>query len=186
MDAGASLITLSFDGRTGYDLSPVADWLAWRDETNGNPHRWIRALEEAIGSFKGQFVTASDVPWFDSAGANYQAAINQVENAYEETAMIEAIPPERVVERLHQFHVADRGTVPGRRFLGSRPPDARILHALHWNATLERHMLSLVSGEFVMVPVAEGHSIYRTHSDLRNCTRSAFCCEPRLRFLTRL
>jgi probable F420-dependent oxidoreductase len=32
--AGASVITLSFDGRSGYDLSPVADWLAWRDERN--------------------------------------------------------------------------------------------------------------------------------------------------------
>ena len=32
--AGASLITLSFDGRTGYDLSPLGDWLAWRDQAN--------------------------------------------------------------------------------------------------------------------------------------------------------
>ena len=32
--AGASLITLSFDGRTGYDLSPLDEWLAWRDQTN--------------------------------------------------------------------------------------------------------------------------------------------------------
>lgn len=32
--AGASLITLGFDGRTGYDLSPINDWLAWRDERN--------------------------------------------------------------------------------------------------------------------------------------------------------
>lgn len=32
--AGATLITLSFDGRTGYDLSPVGDWIAWRDERN--------------------------------------------------------------------------------------------------------------------------------------------------------
>jgi probable F420-dependent oxidoreductase len=32
--AGASLITLAFDGRTGYDLSPVNDWVAWRDERN--------------------------------------------------------------------------------------------------------------------------------------------------------
>ena len=32
--AGASLFTLSFDGRTGYDLSPLDDWLAWRDQTN--------------------------------------------------------------------------------------------------------------------------------------------------------
>jgi probable F420-dependent oxidoreductase len=34
VDAGASLITLSFDGRTGYDLSSVAEWIAWRDERN--------------------------------------------------------------------------------------------------------------------------------------------------------
>jgi probable F420-dependent oxidoreductase len=32
--AGATLITLGFDGRTGYDLGPVADWIAWRDERN--------------------------------------------------------------------------------------------------------------------------------------------------------
>jgi probable F420-dependent oxidoreductase len=32
--AGATLITLGFDGRSGYDLSPVPDWLAWRDERN--------------------------------------------------------------------------------------------------------------------------------------------------------
>ncbi len=32
--AGATLITLGFDGRSGYDLSPVADWLAWRDQRN--------------------------------------------------------------------------------------------------------------------------------------------------------
>ena len=32
--AGANLITLSFDGRTGYELSPLADWLAWRDQRN--------------------------------------------------------------------------------------------------------------------------------------------------------
>ena len=31
-----------------------------------------------------QFVAASDSAWFDSAGATYQAMINQVENAYEE------------------------------------------------------------------------------------------------------
>jgi hypothetical protein len=29
------MITLGFDGRSGYDLAPVADWLAWRDERNG-------------------------------------------------------------------------------------------------------------------------------------------------------
>jgi hypothetical protein len=32
--AGANLITLGLDGRNGYDLAPVADWLAWRDEEN--------------------------------------------------------------------------------------------------------------------------------------------------------
>lgn len=31
---GVSLMTLSFDGRTGYDMSPLQDWLAWRDERN--------------------------------------------------------------------------------------------------------------------------------------------------------
>lgn len=34
VDAGATLITLGFDGGTGYDFSPVTDWLAWRDERN--------------------------------------------------------------------------------------------------------------------------------------------------------
>lgn len=34
VEAGATLITLGFDGRSGYDLSPVADWIAWRDERN--------------------------------------------------------------------------------------------------------------------------------------------------------
>ena len=34
VEAGASLITLGLDGRSGYDLAPVADWLAWRDEMN--------------------------------------------------------------------------------------------------------------------------------------------------------
>ena len=34
VEAGATLITLGFDGRSGYDLSPVADWVAWRDERN--------------------------------------------------------------------------------------------------------------------------------------------------------
>lgn len=33
-DAGATLVTLGFDGRSGYDLAPVAEWLAWRDEKN--------------------------------------------------------------------------------------------------------------------------------------------------------
>lgn len=32
--AGATFITLGFDGRTGYDMASVADWLAWRDEKN--------------------------------------------------------------------------------------------------------------------------------------------------------
>lgn len=32
--AGATLITLGFDGRDRYDLSPVSEWLAWRDERN--------------------------------------------------------------------------------------------------------------------------------------------------------
>jgi hypothetical protein len=32
--AGAGLITLSFDGRSGYDLSPLGDWIAWRDRRN--------------------------------------------------------------------------------------------------------------------------------------------------------
>jgi probable F420-dependent oxidoreductase len=34
LDAGATLMTLSFDGRTGYDLAPLSDWIAWRDERN--------------------------------------------------------------------------------------------------------------------------------------------------------
>lgn len=33
--AGATLITLPLDGRSGWDLSPVSDWLAWRDQHNG-------------------------------------------------------------------------------------------------------------------------------------------------------
>jgi probable F420-dependent oxidoreductase len=32
--AGASLVTLGMDGRSGYDMSPVTEWLAWRDERN--------------------------------------------------------------------------------------------------------------------------------------------------------
>jgi len=32
LEAGASFITLGFDGRDNYDLSPLAEWLAWRDE----------------------------------------------------------------------------------------------------------------------------------------------------------
>jgi probable F420-dependent oxidoreductase len=34
VEVGVTLITLGFDGRTGFDLSPVAEWLAWRDERN--------------------------------------------------------------------------------------------------------------------------------------------------------
>ncbi len=33
-EAGATFITLGFDGDTNYDLAPVAEWLAWRDEKN--------------------------------------------------------------------------------------------------------------------------------------------------------
>ncbi len=33
-DSGCTLITLSFDGRTGYDMNSVADWVAWRDQKN--------------------------------------------------------------------------------------------------------------------------------------------------------
>ena len=32
--AGATLITLGFDGTTGFDFGPVGEWLAWRDEMN--------------------------------------------------------------------------------------------------------------------------------------------------------
>jgi alkanesulfonate monooxygenase SsuD/methylene tetrahydromethanopterin reductase-like flavin-dependent oxidoreductase (luciferase family) len=35
-DAGATLITLSVDGRSDYDLSPVPEWLAWRDAKNNS------------------------------------------------------------------------------------------------------------------------------------------------------
>lgn len=31
---GATLITLGFDGTSGFDFGPVGEWLAWRDETN--------------------------------------------------------------------------------------------------------------------------------------------------------
>ncbi len=34
VEAGATFITLGFDGRSGYDLSPVEEWLAWRDAKN--------------------------------------------------------------------------------------------------------------------------------------------------------
>ena len=36
VDAGATFITLGFDGQGGYDLTPVADWLSWRDERNAS------------------------------------------------------------------------------------------------------------------------------------------------------
>jgi len=34
LEAGASLLTLGFDGRDNYDLSPLAEWVAWRDQVN--------------------------------------------------------------------------------------------------------------------------------------------------------
>ncbi len=34
VESGATLITLGFDGKDDYDLAPVAEWLAWRDERN--------------------------------------------------------------------------------------------------------------------------------------------------------
>lgn len=37
VEAGATLISLGFDGETGYDMAPVADWLAWRDQRNTAP-----------------------------------------------------------------------------------------------------------------------------------------------------
>ena len=36
VSAGASLVTLGMDGDGGFDMSPVADWLAWRDERNSS------------------------------------------------------------------------------------------------------------------------------------------------------
>ena len=36
VEAGATLITLGLDGRNGYDMSSVTDWLAWRDERNSS------------------------------------------------------------------------------------------------------------------------------------------------------
>ena len=36
VDAGASMITLGFDGDTGFDFGPVEDWLAWRDGRNAS------------------------------------------------------------------------------------------------------------------------------------------------------
>ena len=34
VEAGSTLITVGFDGRDGFDLSPVAEWVAWRDQVN--------------------------------------------------------------------------------------------------------------------------------------------------------
>jgi probable F420-dependent oxidoreductase len=34
VDAGATLLTFSFDGRDDYDLTPIEDWIAWRDQRN--------------------------------------------------------------------------------------------------------------------------------------------------------
>ena len=34
LESGATLFTLGVDGRSNYDLSPLAEWLAWRDEQN--------------------------------------------------------------------------------------------------------------------------------------------------------
>jgi probable F420-dependent oxidoreductase len=34
VDAGATLLTFSFDGREDYDLTPIEDWIAWRDQRN--------------------------------------------------------------------------------------------------------------------------------------------------------
>jgi probable F420-dependent oxidoreductase len=34
VEAGSTLITLGFNGADGYDLAPVSDWVAWRDERN--------------------------------------------------------------------------------------------------------------------------------------------------------
>ncbi len=36
VEAGARLITLGFDGRSNYDLGPLGEWLAWRDEKNAS------------------------------------------------------------------------------------------------------------------------------------------------------
>lgn len=33
--AGATFITVGIDGRSGYDMAPVKEWLAWRDGRNG-------------------------------------------------------------------------------------------------------------------------------------------------------
>jgi probable F420-dependent oxidoreductase len=34
VEAGSTLITLGMDGEGGYDMGPVPDWVAWRDERN--------------------------------------------------------------------------------------------------------------------------------------------------------
>ncbi|HEU5113955.1 MAG TPA: LLM class F420-dependent oxidoreductase [Acidimicrobiia bacterium] len=34
VEAGATLITLSFDGRESWDLAPLKEWLSWRDQRN--------------------------------------------------------------------------------------------------------------------------------------------------------
>ena len=34
VEAGATLITLSFDGKDLWDLAPLNDWLSWRDQRN--------------------------------------------------------------------------------------------------------------------------------------------------------
>jgi probable F420-dependent oxidoreductase len=34
VEAGSTTITLGMDGDGGYDMGPVADWIAWRDEKN--------------------------------------------------------------------------------------------------------------------------------------------------------
>jgi probable F420-dependent oxidoreductase len=36
VQAGATFITLGFDGRAGYDLAMVPEWIAWRDQRNAS------------------------------------------------------------------------------------------------------------------------------------------------------
>jgi len=36
VEAGSTFITLGFDGADGFDLAPMAEWLAWRDERNAS------------------------------------------------------------------------------------------------------------------------------------------------------
>lgn len=36
VEAGASMITLGFDGDTRFDFGPVSDWLGWRDDRNAS------------------------------------------------------------------------------------------------------------------------------------------------------